>query len=65
MWVIDIRHWLNESLDGPAAPQLKKRVDKLKEIIVYATSVQSFVPVENYPNVTKDQAENFVKGNWM
>ena len=33
MWVIDMRDWLNESRDGPAAPWLKKRVEKLKEII--------------------------------
>ena len=38
MWVIDIRHWLNGSQDGPAAPQLKRKVEKLKEIIAFATS---------------------------
>jgi len=38
MWVIDIRHWLNEAQSGPAVPQLKRKVEKLKEIIVYATS---------------------------
>jgi hypothetical protein len=24
MWVIDIRHWLNETHDGPAVPQLAR-----------------------------------------
>ncbi len=38
MWVIDIRHWLNERLDGHAVPQLKSRVNKLAEIITFATS---------------------------
>lgn len=38
MWVIDIRHWLNESYDGPALPRLKLKVAKMKEIIIYATS---------------------------
>ena len=38
MWVIDIRHWLNEEKSGPAAPQLKLKVKKLAEIITYATS---------------------------
>ena len=37
MWMIDIRHWLNEQKDGPAVPQLKLKVRKLAEIIAYAT----------------------------
>ena len=37
MWIIDIRHWLNEQKDGPAVPQLKLKVKKLAEIITYAT----------------------------
>lgn len=41
MWVIDIRHLLNESEDGPAVPQLKRKVEKLKEIIVFATSKET------------------------
>ena len=47
MWVIDIRHWLNESQDGPAMPQLKKKVEKLKEIIVFATSDNAVDPYES------------------
>ena len=38
MWIIDIRHWLNERQDGPAAPQLRLKVKKLGEIITWATS---------------------------
>jgi hypothetical protein len=37
MWVIDIRHWLNEQQDGPAAPQLRHKVKKLAEIIIWIT----------------------------
>ena len=37
MWIIDIRHWLNEEKTGPAVPQLKLKVKKLAEIITYAT----------------------------
>ena len=63
MWVIDIRHWLNESLDGPATPQLKKRVEKLKEIIVYATSVESFVPVQSFLKCDKRPGRKLCKGH--
>jgi len=38
MWVIDIRHWLNDNHDGPAVPRLSLKVAKMKEIIIYATS---------------------------
>lgn len=38
MWVIDIRHWLNEEQTGPGVPQLKSKVAKLAEIITYATA---------------------------
>ncbi|MBN1930563.1 MAG: hypothetical protein JW786_03020 [Desulfobacterales bacterium] len=39
MWVIDIRHWLDEETQSVAAvPQLKRKVEKLGEIIIYATS---------------------------
>ena len=31
MWVIDIRHWLDETKSGPAVPQLNLKVKKLSE----------------------------------
>ena len=62
MWVIDIRHWLNESQDGPAVPQLKKKVEKLEEIIVFATSVESLVPVSHYPKCDKRPGRKPCKG---
>ena len=41
MWVINIQHWLNETKSGPAGPQLKLKVKKLSEIIIYATSISA------------------------
>ena len=38
MWVIDIRHMLDDNQSGPAIPRLKLKVQKLGEIITYATS---------------------------
>jgi hypothetical protein len=49
MWVIDIRHWLNETRSGPAVPQLKLKVKKLSEIITYATSSANDVPASVIP----------------
>jgi hypothetical protein len=40
MWVIAIRHWIDESLTGPVLPQLKFKVKKLGEIITYVTAVE-------------------------
>ena len=34
MWVINIQHWLDETMTGPAVPQLKQKVKKLSEIIL-------------------------------
>ena len=39
MWVIDIRHWLNETQDGRSAPRLKLKGNKMNAVIIYATSV--------------------------
>jgi hypothetical protein len=49
MWVIDIRHWLDNTKTGPATPQLKFKVKKLSEIITYATAEAAGIPVENPP----------------
>lgn len=62
MWVIDIRHWLNESQSGPAVPQLKKKVEKIKEIIVFASSVESFIPVESFPKCGRRPGRKPCKG---
>lgn len=49
MWVIDIRHWLDDTNSGPAVPQLRLKVKKLSEIIMYATSRSSNVLTEAAP----------------
>ncbi len=49
MWVIDIRHWLDETKSGPGVPQLRLKVKKLSEIITHATSVTAGIPVDEAP----------------
>ena len=43
MWVINIRHWLDESLTGPGLPQLRFKVKKLTELITYTTAKEAGV----------------------
>ena len=62
MWVIDIRHWLNESQDGPAVPQLKKKVARLKEIIIFASSVEALIPVGAFPKCDRRPDRKPCKG---
>ena len=52
-WVIDIEHWLNETQDGPAVPRLKLKVNKMKEVIIYATSVLANLKPESAPKCWK------------
>ena len=49
MWVINIQHWLDETMNGPAVPQLNLKVKKLSEIITYATSVATGIPTGSIP----------------
>ena len=49
MWVIDIRHWLDETQTGPGATQLRSKVKKLTEIIAYATSIDASISVDTMP----------------
>ncbi|MFH1216536.1 MAG: hypothetical protein V1706_08545 [Pseudomonadota bacterium] len=49
MWIINIRHWLNRQLDGPAVPHLKFKVNKLTELITYITSLESDLLVGDPP----------------
>jgi hypothetical protein len=62
MWVIDIRHWLDETNSGPAVPQLNLKVKKLSEIIVYATSIASGLSVESKPNCWRRPKRKPCKG---
>jgi hypothetical protein len=49
MWVINIQHWLDETMTGPGVPQLNQKVKKLAEIITYATSITAELPVGSIP----------------
>ena len=49
MWVIDIRHWLDETQTGPGVPQLKSKVKKITEIITYATFIETGFSVDSPP----------------
>lgn len=44
MLIVDIRHWLNDSLTGPAVPELKNKVNKLGKIISFATDLNGNPP---------------------
>ena len=62
MWVIDIRHWLNETQSGPAVPQLRLKVKKLEEIIIYATSAAIGIPVDAPPRCWRRPQRKPCKG---
>jgi hypothetical protein len=62
MWVIDIRHWLDETQTGPGVPQLKSKVKKLTEIITYATSVETGVSVNSPPKCWRRPKKKPCKG---
>jgi hypothetical protein len=49
MWVINIQHWLDETKTTAAIPQLRSKVQKLTEIITYATSVVAGRPTDPIP----------------
>ncbi len=62
MWVIDIRHWLNEKQDGPAAPQLRLKVKKLGEIITWITSRDRGLPTGEAPKCWRRPERKPCKG---
>jgi hypothetical protein len=62
MWVINIQHWLDETMSGPAVPQLKSKVKKLSEIIAYATSVAAGLPTESIPKCWRRPKRRPCKG---
>ncbi len=64
MWVINIQHWLDKTKSGPAVPQLKLKVEKLSEIIIYATSIAAGLSVGTPRNVGAGHNENHAKVNW-
>ncbi len=62
MWVIDIRHWLNEEQDGPAVPRLKNKVAKITEIISYATSELNGLKTASAPKCWRKPKRKPCKG---
>lgn len=49
MLVINIQHWLNETKSGPTVPNLRIKVEKITEIIMYATSLLSEAQIGKPP----------------
>ena len=49
MWVIDIRHWLDDKKTQAAIPRLRYKVNKLVEIITYASSREVGLPIDQVP----------------
>ncbi len=62
MWVIDIRHWLDETLTEAALPQLRNKVKKLTEIITFATAIEAGVPVDTPPKCWRRPKRKPCKG---
>jgi hypothetical protein len=62
MWVIDIRHWLNEQQEGSAAPQLRLKVKKLAEIIIWITSRDCGLPTGKTPKCWRRPKRKPCKG---
>ena len=65
MWVIDIRHWLDNTKTGPATPQLKFKVKKLSEIITYATAEAAGIPLKIHPNAGERPKGSHVPAIWI
>jgi RNA polymerase subunit RPABC4/transcription elongation factor Spt4 len=49
MWVGDIRLMLDDTLSGPGIPRLKLKVQKLTEIITFATAIKAGISVNSPP----------------
>ena len=62
MWVINIQHWLDETKSGPAVPQLKLKVKKLSEIIIYATSIAAGLSVGTTPEMLAPATTKTMQG---
>jgi hypothetical protein len=63
MWVIDIRHWLDDAKKGPAVPRLKFKVKKLGEIISYATAEAAGIPFDEPPKCWRKPKRKPCNGN--
>ncbi len=62
MWVINIQHWLDKTMTGPAVPRLRLKVKKLAEIITYATSMAAGMPTDSTPRCWRRPKRKPCKG---
>jgi len=62
MWVINIQHWLDETRTAAAVPQLRLKVKKLAEIIIYATSSAAGMPADKIPKCWRRPKRRPCKG---
>ena len=62
MWVIDIRHWLDENLVDAGLPQLRLKVKKLGEIVSYATAIEAGIMVDFQPECWRRPKRKPCKG---
>jgi len=62
MWVINIQHWLDETKTAVAVPRLRLKVQKLAEIITYATSVVAGMPTDLIPKCQRRPKRKPCKG---
>jgi hypothetical protein len=49
VWFINIQDWLDDTNTGPVVPRLKRKVNKIIEMITYATSQISQFPIDSSP----------------
>ena len=63
MWVINIRHWLDDTNSGPALPQLRFKVKKLCEIIMFATTLSNGVSTAVAPKCWRRPKRKPCKGS--
>jgi hypothetical protein len=61
MWVIDIRHWLDQTRTGPGIPQ-PRLVEKLGEIVSYATAIEAGIWVDLEPECWRRPKRKACKG---
>jgi len=64
MWVIDIRHWLDETLTGPGLPPTQIQGQKLTELITYATAKEAGVPFAVQPLCWRKPKRKLALGSW-
>lgn len=62
MWVVDIRHWINEETEDAAAPQLVRNVERMKKIIAYTTLKATGMQEEGPLRCWKRPKRKFCKG---